>query len=181
MFLWYFELFLLLIWFPEVWNCFQDIFPDWFPYAIVRFVYVLWVSFFVVACVWDSNKRKGSGYLQVSIWSNRCLVYLSAAFLLACIVAGLFSSLSCSKSTSFFVIIIGNTSFWGNVFCSFQHKVDSVDYVGFACVRECFACENLWNFFIFYLLESVSCISYSFLLSYRMIQTLGLMFLLQIW
>ncbi|KAF2555387.1 hypothetical protein F2Q68_00015008 [Brassica cretica] len=40
------------------------------------------------------------------------LVYLSAAFLLACIVAGLFS-------------------------------IDSDDYVGFACVRECFACENL--------------------------------------
>jgi len=36
-------------------------------------------------------------------------------------------------------------------------------------------------FFIFYLLEGVSCISYSFLLSYRMIQTPGLMFLLQIW
>ncbi|KAF3589436.1 hypothetical protein F2Q69_00028692 [Brassica cretica] len=92
----------------------------------------------IISRRFDSSRTpiNGKGVVIIKYPSNPtvALVYLSAAFLLACIVAGLFSSLSCSKSTSFFVIINGNTSFCGNVFCSFQHKVDSVDYVGFAFV-----------------------------------------------
>ena len=114
----------------------------------------MFFGFHILSQLASRTPINGKGVVIIKYPSNPtvALVYLSAAFLLACIVAGLFSSLSCSKSTSFFVIINGNTSFCGNVFCSFQHKVDPVDYVGFACVREYFACENLCNFF--YLLSS---------------------------
>ncbi|KAH0854834.1 hypothetical protein HID58_037129 [Brassica napus] len=62
-------------------------------------------------CVWDSNKRKGSVIFKYPSDPTVTLVYLSAAFLIACIVAGLFSSLSCSKSPASFVIIMGTQAF----------------------------------------------------------------------